>query len=431
MRAIFINRFFYPDHSATSQMLSDLAFGLAERGLKITVITSRLDYASDASPHAPLETIDGVEVRRVWTTRFGRARLLLRAIDYLTFYFSFAWTLFRTANHGDVVIAMTDPPMLSVLAAPIAKLRGARLVTWLQDLFPEIAETLNVGGKLTRPPFFLLRAVRNISLRSADMNVAIGELMADRLSRSRIPRERIRVVPNWAAAGDLVPITNEDNRLRRDWDLSDHFVIGYSGNLGRAHEIETLLQAIEAIEARIKCPLSCSLRWLFIGGGHAFQTMKHEVSRRGLNSVTFRPYQPREHLSQSLSAADVHIVTLKPELEGLIVPSKFYGVAAVGRPTLFIGAPEGEIARLIERHACGVTIAHDDSTALVDAVISLSRDPALRHDMGRRARSASETIFDRTHAIAAWAAMLQEIALAEAKSISDMSPARTALGAKH
>jgi glycosyltransferase involved in cell wall biosynthesis len=430
LRAIFINRFFYPDHSATSQMLSDLAFGLAERGLKITVITSRLDYASNAPPSAPSETIDGVDVRRIWTTRFGRSRLLLRALDYLTFYFSAAWALFRTANRDDIVIAMTDPPMLSVIAAPIVKLRGARLVTWQQDLFPEIAEALNVGGKLTRLPFYLLRGVRNISLRSADMNVAIGELMADRVSWSCVPRERIRVVPNWADTDILVPISHEDNHFRRDWNLSDNFVIGYSGNLGRAHEIETLLEAIGALEARIQDPLSRSLHWLFIGGGHAFETMKHEVSRRGLKSVTFRSYQPREQLSQSLSAADVHIVTLKPELEGLIVPSKFYGVAAAGRPILFIGAPEGEIAHLINRHACGATIAHGGSAALVEAVIASSRDPELCRDMGRRARTACETLYSKRGAIEAWAALLQEIALAKAKPISDTSPANATLGAK-
>jgi glycosyltransferase involved in cell wall biosynthesis len=430
LRAIVINRFFYPDHSATSQMLSDLAFGLAERGLKITVITSRLDYASNAPPRARSETIDGVDVRRIWTTRFGRSRLLLRAIDYLTFYCSAAWELFRTANRDDIVIAMTDPPMLSVIAAPIIKLRGARLVTWLQDLFPEIAEALNVGGKLTRLPFSLLRGIRNISLRSADMNVAIGELMAHQLSGPCVPHGRIRVVPNWADTDILAPISSEDNHFRRDWNLSDYFVIGYSGNLGRAHEMETLLEAIGALEARIQDPLSHSVRWLFIGGGHTFEIMKREVSRRGLKSVTFRPYQPREQLSQSLSAADVHIVTLKPELEGLIVPSKFYGVAAAGRPSIFIGAPEGEIARLIERHACGLTIAHSDSAALVEAVLGLSRDPELCRDMGRRARTACETLYSRRGGIEAWAALLQEIALAKARPISDTSAANAALGTK-
>ena len=150
MRAIFINRFFHPDHSATSQILADLSFGIAEGGTQVTVITSRLYYDGGNKKLVPQESVAGVDIRRVWTTRFGRSRLNLRAIDYLTFYISSAWALLRIATRDDIIVAMTDPPMLSIIAAPIAKLRGARLVNWLQDLFPEVAEALHAGGKLGR-----------------------------------------------------------------------------------------------------------------------------------------------------------------------------------------------------------------------------------------------------------------------------------------
>lgn len=133
-------------------MLSDLAFGLAQDGIEVSVITSRLHYDGNDSKLALREMISGVDVRRIWTTRFGRSRLKLRAIDYLTFYISAAWTLLRMTSRGDIVVAMTDPPMLSVIAAPIVKMRGARLVNWLQDLFPEVADALYSGGKLERCP---------------------------------------------------------------------------------------------------------------------------------------------------------------------------------------------------------------------------------------------------------------------------------------
>lgn len=390
-------------------MLSDLAFGLAERGMRVTVITSRLCYDGDDKSLARHESFSGVDIRRVWTTRFGRSSLTLRAIDYLTFYISAAWALLRTAGRGDVVIAMTDPPMLSVIAAPIAKLRGAVLVNWLQDLFPEVAEALYSGGKLSRPLFRTLRKLRNSSLRRADMNVAIGELMAERIQRAGVSPSRICVRPNWADCDAVHPVTRSDNPLRDDWNLANHFVVGYSGNLGRAHEFQPILEAIETIERDGGRSLIPSIRWLFIGGGHAAELLKAEADKRGLTTVSFRPYQTRSKLSQSLSAADVHIVTLRPELEGLIVPSKFYGIAAAGRPVLFIGAAGGELARLTQQHACGISVANGDGNALREAILNLAHDLESVSRMGKNARQACQEFYDKSIAIGNWETLLRSL----------------------
>ena len=409
MTLIFLNRFFYPDHSATSQLLSDLAFGLADRGASVTVITSRSSYEFQDQRLPPRETINGVRVDRVWTSNFGRSRLALRSIDYLTFYLSAIGALLRSVTRGDVVIAMTDPPMLSIVAAMITKLRGARLINWLQDLFPEVAEALDVGGRLGPLAFPALRWLRNASLRHAALNVAIGEIMAARLSQFEIEPQRIAVIPNWADCDAIAPVENHANTLRADWLLSQDFVVGYSGNLGRAHDIETLLQAISATDvANAQGLPEQRIQWLFIGGGKLFEDLRREARNRNLAAIHFQPYQPRARLSQSLSAADVHIVSLRPELEGLIVPSKFYGVAAAGRPTLFIGAQDGEIARLIERHACGVTIAMGDGVGLAAAVTTMARERDNAGAMGERARAACEARYSKAHAIEAWHRLLSD-----------------------
>ena len=410
MKLIFLNQFFYPDHSATSQLLADLAFGLADRGASVTVITSRLNYESQDTRLPPRETINGVDVERVWTSNFGRSHLVLRSIDYLTFYLSVIWALLRTVKRGDVVIAMTDPPMLSIVASLITKLRGARLITWLQDLFPEVAEALNVGGGLGALAFRPVRWLRNASLQHAALNVAIGDLMAERLAQFGIEPQRIQVIPNWADCDAIGPVESHANMLRADWNLSGDFVVGYSGNLGRAHDIETLLQAISATNvANGQGSSAHRIQWLFIGGGKLFEDLRREAADRNLGSIDFQPYQPRERLSQSLSAADVHIVSLRPELEGLIVPSKFYGVAAAGRPTLFIGAHDGEIARLIERHACGVTVAMGDGAGLAAAVTTMARDKDNARTMGHRARAACEALYSKTCAIEAWHQLLSDV----------------------
>ena len=164
MRVCFVNRYCHPDHSATSQILSDLAVGLAEKGWAVSIVASRQRY-DDPSVSLPAhERWRGVDIHRIWTTRFGRANLVGRAIDYLTFYLLLPWRLFWLLRRGGAVVAMTDPPLVSLVVAPVAWLRGARLVNWLQDVFPEVVVSLG-EPPLPRRMAWLLRKLRNASLR--------------------------------------------------------------------------------------------------------------------------------------------------------------------------------------------------------------------------------------------------------------------------
>ena len=151
------------------------------------------------------------------------------------------------------------------------------------------------------------------------------------------------------------------------------------------------------------------LIFLFIGGGALYEKLKGEVSKRRFSNVQFQPYQPRRHLAQSLSCADVHLVSLKPELEGLIVPSKFYGIAAAGRPTLYIGDPEGEIPRVLSDARCGLTVPIGDGAALAHHIQALATDPALCRAMGERARAIFEDRFEKNIAVEKWVALLGEL----------------------
>jgi glycosyltransferase involved in cell wall biosynthesis len=412
---VFLNRFFHPDHSATSQMLSDLAFTLAEGGSKVLVITSRQRYDAPGDALPAREAVGGVSVYRVWTSRFGRTNLIGRVIDYATFYLSAGWRLWRIARRGDIVIAKTDPPMLSVVAAPLCWLRNAKLVNWLQDIFPETAQVLDVGGRAARAPFRLMQRLRTRSLKAADMNVVLGQRMAERISTLGLEEARISIVPNWANGANIVPVPPQTNALRREWALGDAFVVGYSGNLGRAHEIDTLLEAMTVLDGAAPAQgasHSLPVVWLFIGSGALHDVLKAEVARRGLTSVHFKPYQQRERLAESLSAADVHLISLRPELEGLIVPSKFYGIAAAGRPAVFVGDENGEIARVIARHKCGLTVATGDGAALASTIRDLAANPDLCRWMGERARQTFEAELDKPIAVQRWASLLRDVARA-------------------
>ena len=397
MKLIFVNRYFHPDHSATSQLLCDLAFHLARQaGREVCVVTSRQRYDDPEARLPARERVNGVDVHRAWTTGFGRGSLPGRALDYLSFYVAAALALGRLASRGDVIVAMTDPPLISVVAGFVAHLRGARLVNWVQDAFPEVAQALGV-----RVPFAAwLRALRNRSLRSAGMNVVLGERMADWARAQGVPDRRFVVIPNWADGDAIRPLAHADNPLRQEWGLAGRFVVAYSGNLGRAHDYQTLLDAAERLRAE------SDIVFLFIGGGHHRTAVDAAVKARGLENIRFLPYQPRERLCRSLGLADAHWLSLVPALEGLIVPSKFYGVLAAGRPAVMVGDAEGEIGRMLARYDCGMTVAVGQGAELAKAILRLRDAPELCDAMGRRARAAFDAHHARGLAFAAWEGLL-------------------------
>ncbi|MGB7463360.1 MAG: glycosyltransferase family 4 protein [Candidatus Acidiferrum sp.] len=402
-RLIFVNRYFFPDHSATSQVLSDLTFHLAAAGHDVHAITSRQIYDDPDAALPGDETINGVKVHRVASTRFGRAALFGRTLDYLSFYRSVRHRLGQIVGAGDIVIAKTDPPLLSVALASIVRWRGARLVNWLQDIYPEIATVL--GVPLIRGPVAVaLTALRNRSLHQADATVVPGELMARRVEALGVIPARVHVIANWCDDATIRPVPPEKNPLREAWQLVDRFVVGYSGNLGRAHEFETVLRAAEQLRDQPR------IIFLMVGGGKEFERLIKSVRDRRLDdSFRFQPYQPQNLLALSLSVPDVHWLSLVPRLEGLIVPSKFYGIAAAGRPIVMIGDREGEIARLVLQYDCGIVVAPGEAATLADALRRWSNAPEMAQEIGARARQMLDAHFTRRHAFDRWSRLLERL----------------------
>ncbi len=402
-RLIFINRFFAPDHSATSQILSDLAFDLAGAGREVHLVTSRQIYDDPKAALPERETVNGVDVHRVASTGFGRTALLGRSIDYVSFYRSVRRCLNGLVRPGDIVIAKTDPPLMSVVARPVARRNGARLVNWLQDIYPETAVELGVPF-MRGPAAASLGALRNATLREAAATVVVGDLMARKVKTLGAPAARIHVIANWCNDEDIRCVANADNPLRREWNLADKFVLGYSGNLGRAHEFQTVLAAAEQLRNEPR------VAFAMIGGGKRFEELSSAVKARGLaGSFRFLPYQTRTLLSYSLGAADVHWVSLDPRLEGLMVPSKFYGIAAAGKPIIVIGDPNGELAQLVRRNDCGFAVAPGDSEALTATLRQLLKAPQAVSEMGDRARKMLDTHFTRRQGLARWRQLLDQL----------------------
>ena len=332
------------------------------------VVCSRQRYDDPDARLRSRDWVAGVAVSRVWTSRFGRDHLLGRAVDYATFYVSSGFALLRLLKRGDTIVAKTDPPLISIVAMGAAKVKGAQLINWLQDIFPEVASLLG-ANPLPRPLDSLLRYVRDQSLRAARNNVVLGERMRERLLLLGVDLRKIHIIENWAQRNLEAPKPAHLSTLRSSLDLGGRFVVCYSGNLGRAHEFQTLLGAAEILKN------DAAIAFLMIGGGIGMTQLSCAVAERGLPNFRFLPYLPRESLRDGLAAANVHWVSLNPSLEGYIVPSKFYGILAAARPVVFIGDPDGELSRVIRTAHCGASVAVGDVGGLVRVLGDLKADP--------------------------------------------------------
>ena len=399
----FVNRVFYPDESATSQILADVAVHLAAQGWKVEVFTGR-HGGNHAMALASKDHHQGVGIRRLWSLKLGRRSLFMRLLEFASFYPSALLALLRGLKPGQFVVAKTDPPLISVIVGIAAKARGAKFLTWNQDLYPEVASRLGTP-LLSGPLGKFLKQLRNRALRAANLNIVIGDRMGRHLRSEGIKRERIVTIPNWSDDRGATADWDEASRaLRSDWGLREgDFVIAYSGNLGRAHEGETIFGAAKLLAARQ------NIRFLVVGGGEENQKLRARVSQAQLPNFVFKPHQPRERLGAVLALANAHWLSLRPELEGLIVPSKLYGILAAGRPVIAVTAADGEAAEIIQLHGCGATVQPGNAEALAATIESWASMPEELVRMGERGQLASRAHYSKSAALALWSTVLTQL----------------------
>jgi colanic acid biosynthesis glycosyl transferase WcaI len=353
---LFINRVLPPDRGATGRCLADLAGRFATAGWQVTVLIC-------GNEEAPNPALPGV---RVVQASGGRtAGETPRMSGYLAALSGLLTTALRLGRH-DVVVTMTDPPLLATLG-PVLRLRWkAALINWSHDLYPDLLPVL--GVRLPAPMQRLLLGISRAALRRHDAVVAIGDCMAARLTASGIDRSRITVIPNWA--DPLIrPVDRSRNRFRADLGLGNRFTVAYSGNFGLAHPLDALLDTAAAMGRDAP-----DIAFLMIGEGRGYGRIESEVVRRKLTNVRLLPWQAPEQLAESLGAADLHVAAMAEEATGLLVPSKIAGVLAAGRPCILLGSPNGTGGRLLRDHDCGVVVPPGDGAALAASVRRFADD---------------------------------------------------------
>jgi hypothetical protein len=382
MRILIINQPYWPDVVATAQHLVDWTESLTARGHEVTVIASRSVYGKQGAVLEKQETHNGVAIYRVGTNLFGKGRILTRLIDFGLFHILALYRALRLPRQ-DVVVCLTTPPFVGTIGMLVKNLRGSRYVQYEMDLYPDVPVALGVlkpHSLITR--FF--EAFHRKLLRSADRVIVLGRCMQRVIESKGIPSRKLVLITPWADPVELSPTRSEHNAFRAKHGLRDNFVVMYSGNLGLGHDITTLIAAMEGLHASPD-PADQAVRFVFIGGGRRMQEVRRAVSEKQLANVLLLDYQPREELADTLSAADIHVITQAPGTSGLIVPSKFYGILAVGRPSLYVGPPDTEVAMTLTENGLGSVLAIGDPAAFLTALRALRAHPPA--DLESKARA--------------------------------------------
>jgi colanic acid biosynthesis glycosyl transferase WcaI len=404
MRILFINQYFCPDPASTGQLLTDLATGLSERH-RVTVVTGFPSYVTGGGGARQLrlfasERIGNVKVIRTFTTGLSRRSCLGRITNYISFLCSSLIGALLFTGAADIVVSMTDPPVIGSVAFLLCRIKRARFIFISQDVFPEVSQILGVMN--ARPVVRVLDMLNRFLLTRADRVVAIGETMRDRLIEKGAAAARITVIHNWADT-DLISPTDRVNGFSLRTDLCGRFVVMHSGNVGLSQDLEAFIETADLMRA------DWGVEFVIVGDGVSRPILEKRVTESGLANVRFIPYQDRDAVRYSLASADISVVSLKAGLAGYIVPSKLYGILASGRPVLAAVENRCEVASVVRRAGCGVVIEPGNPREMARAIRGLMRRPDLLARYGRNARAAAELEYSKDGAVSRYADLIEEV----------------------
>jgi putative colanic acid biosynthesis glycosyltransferase WcaI len=391
MRIRFFNTF-----EPGGSFYRDLLPLLAEQGVTVEVVVSQAEYrtgrqALDQTLNHPKIHIAYIPVGPIGAK--GR-----KAWVHLSYMIGAAIrSLFGSTV--DLNFFLTQPPLFQIWGYLLKLIRRQAYCILVMDLYPDFAVKAGLLGKeaySTR----VLAAMSRFALKHANNVIVIGRCMQEYLHQIGVPSEHTHVIPNWANETEIYPVPHHKNHLRRELALADAFVVLYSGNLGVSHFFDDVLEVAKRLRHLI------GLRFVFIGDGVRRKEVERAKRTHNLSNILLLPFQPVEHLAHSLSLGDVHFVSLRPGFEGLVVPSKTYGVLAVGRPVIYQGSPHGEIARLIIEEQIGSIVPPHDPTKLEKTVLEYYQKRDLVERQGQAAYSLSQSRLNRSNALKRYSALL-------------------------
>jgi len=459
---IFFTQLYYPDMTTTATIMTDLVEDLAAYGLDTTVVCAQPTYIKNSDPQITqinadlkkmkdqrttykiidqqitpvrspvpsagatgragqaqitqikiggsadwrkspsVECHNGVSIRRVWSFLFDKNKILGRILNGVSCFFSMLPTVFSTGKN-DFLIFNTNPALLPFLGFIAAKLRGQRSAVLVHDLWPELPAHVGMikeGGLLYRA----IDVITTLSFKYAIGIIVLSEAMK-RIILHKVPgiEDKIHVIHNWADAGRVYPVAKKDNQLLYELGLRHKKVVMYSGNLGRYQPIEVMIGAARELRDRD------DIVFVFAGDGGKRQKAQEMAASQNLDNIIFIPFQPLDRLAESLSMADVALIGIYPENEGVIMPSKLYGLLAVGKPIICVSGPKSEVVEILNQAEAGVHSSIDDPKELAQKIVAILDDPEKAEKMGQNGRQYFLEHFDRKMLTREWEKLLKPI----------------------
>lgn len=390
--------YFPPDDVVSAILFGDLASGLAEQGWRVTAFPCVWEYRDETRRFASREEWRGVLVRRIWRPRLVQASSLGRILNAM--WMAFRWSLLSLKRESPDVLLVGTDPILSILVARAWKLLKPRtqIVHWCFDLYPEAS----IADGLLRESSFqtsILRALLNPAYRACSLIVDLGPCMRRLLVKYHSPARHATIVP-WALEEPAAPLplaSSERNRVFGDTRLA----LLYSGSFGRAHSWEEILDLAEGVPAN-------QIRLAFSTRGNREAELRAVVADRRID-VRFVPFAAPDRLLDRLACADVHVISLRRKWTGTVVPSKFFGALAAGRPVLFAGDPDSSIASWIRKHDLGWVLTQDNIADVRQDLLEYSASASQQKQMQKNCFTVYREFFSKDIQLRHWNEILNAL----------------------
>lgn len=376
---LIVTQFYPPDYAATGQLIQDLAYFLSKKGVHVNVFTGQPGYAYKQKQAPILETSHNIKVKRSRTTQFWSQRIRGKTLNGVVFTIRAALYLIKNARQNNAVLLTTAPPFLSVIGYIANCLFQTKYTCLIYDLYPDAATELGVidqNSLITK----LWHKINHIIWQKSENIVVLSETMKQRvLSKHPTIASKISTIHNWADAEWIKPLPKQENWFACQHGLSQKFTVLYSGNLGRCHDLDTIIGAIKLLKQQ-------PIQFVFIGAGAKHNLCRQTATELNLTNCIFLPYQDRTNLPYSLTACDLALVSIAPGLEGVVAPSKVYGIMAGGKAIAAICEPHSYLRQLIADAQCGQSFNNNSSQELADFILTLAAHPERSENMGKAGR---------------------------------------------
>lgn len=386
LKVSVITEFFPPDYAATGQLIEELVKQLEQQGLKIEVFTGQPGYAFSTANAASVEEVGDIRIRRSRSTQVWSGRIRGKAANGVLFTLRAFLHIIRNCRRHNVFLVTSAPPFLPVAAYLAHLCLGISYVCLIYDLYPDIAIALGVIPK----NHWLARLWRELNKKIWSKSKEIIVLSPN--MRERVVtiypeiKDKVNVIHSWGDPELIVPISKEKNWFAKEHNLVDKFTVLYSGNMGRCHDMDTILEAAKQLRDE-------PIQFVCIGSGAKRKSFIEAVNKLGLTNFLFLPYQDKDVLPYSLTACDLSLVSVDTGMESLVAPSKLYPALAAGRPIAIICAKNSYLRQLVDEGQFGASIENGDSLALADFIRLLNSDRTIAKLMGQASRQYLQSNF--------------------------------------